>query len=55
MFYFMHDFPNNWVFNLPAKLGAMSTMLAIAPAYAAVIKVTAINQTVSAKTILQPK
>lgn len=33
----------------------MSTILAIAPAYAAVINVTAINHTISTGTVSQPR
>lgn len=41
--------------NVPAKFGAMSTMLAIAPAYAAVISVTAVNHVIKTSTLSQPK
>ena len=41
--------------DLPAKFGAISTMLAIAPAYAAVISVTAMNHTIKTRTISQPR
>lgn len=39
----------------PAKFGAISTTLAIAPAYEAVISVTAINQIIRINLISQPK
>lgn len=39
----------------PAKFGAISTTFAIAPAYEAVISVTAINQIIRINLISQPK
>jgi len=41
--------------SLPARFGAMSTTLAMAPAYEAVIRVTAKNQVMSTNVMLQPK
>lgn len=39
----------------PAKFGAISTTFAIAPAYEAVISVTATNQMIKINVISQPK
>jgi hypothetical protein len=41
--------------SLPARFGAMSTTLAIAPAYEAVISVTAQNQAIRTSVMLHPK
>lgn len=45
----------NILYNKPAKFGPMSTTLAMAPAYEAVINVTAVNHVMRTIPMLQPR